>query len=159
MWILTPSNLAQAKIELKGRRAAIEARYAEELKAIDADLDEIETLERIAHSFSTKHLAGSDIVMSESEEGTREAAATEAEPNMPVSEPELEPLGTTAAGQEPETMKPQLAAQEADSPVTLPNAIAQLRPSPEEPPVSADTAPKGGSLRWRIRVPSDSKMA
>lgn len=44
------------KEELKGRRAAVEARYAEELKAITSDLDEIETLERVAHAFAVEHV-------------------------------------------------------------------------------------------------------
>ncbi|MBV8777165.1 MAG: hypothetical protein JO258_08215, partial [Alphaproteobacteria bacterium] len=34
MWNLTPEYLQQVKEELKGRRAAIQARYADELKAL-----------------------------------------------------------------------------------------------------------------------------
>ena len=56
MWNLTPDYIQQVKEELKGRRAAIEARHGDELKAIAADLDEIETLERIAYNFAVKHL-------------------------------------------------------------------------------------------------------
>lgn len=56
MWTLTPEYIQQVKEELNGRRAAIEARYADELKSIASDLDEIETLERIAYSFAVKHL-------------------------------------------------------------------------------------------------------
>jgi hypothetical protein len=56
MWNLTPDYIQQVKEELKGRRAAIEARYADELKGISADLDDIETLERIAYNFAVKHL-------------------------------------------------------------------------------------------------------
>jgi hypothetical protein len=56
MWNLTPDYIQQVKEELKGRRAAIEARYADELKGIAADLDEIEQLERIAYAFAVKHL-------------------------------------------------------------------------------------------------------
>jgi hypothetical protein len=56
MWTLTPEYIQQVKEELKGRRAAIEARYADELKSIASDLDEIETLERIAYSLAVKHL-------------------------------------------------------------------------------------------------------
>lgn len=58
MWNLTPDYIQQVKEELKGRRAAIEARYADELKEVSADLDEIETLERIAYNFAVKHLPG-----------------------------------------------------------------------------------------------------
>jgi hypothetical protein len=56
MWNLTPDYIQQVKDELRGRRAAVEARYADELKAIAADLDDIETLERVAHNFAAKHL-------------------------------------------------------------------------------------------------------
>lgn len=56
MWNLTPDYIQQVKEELTGRRAAIEARYADELKSIAADLEELETLERIAYAFAVKHL-------------------------------------------------------------------------------------------------------
>jgi hypothetical protein len=56
MWNLTPDYIQQVKEELKGRRAAVEARYADELKSIAADLEDIETLERIAYAFAVKHL-------------------------------------------------------------------------------------------------------
>jgi hypothetical protein len=57
MWNLTPDYIQQVKEELKGRRAAIEARYADELKGIEEDLEEIETLERAAYAFAVKHLS------------------------------------------------------------------------------------------------------
>jgi hypothetical protein len=57
MWNLTPDYLASIKEELKGRRAAIQARVAGELKAIEADLEEIESLERVAYAFAAKHLS------------------------------------------------------------------------------------------------------
>jgi hypothetical protein len=56
MWNLTPDYIQQVKEELKGRRAAIEARYADELKSIASDLEDIETLERVAYAFAVKHL-------------------------------------------------------------------------------------------------------
>ena len=56
MWNLTPEYVQQVKEELKGRRAAVQARYVEELKSIDADLADIETLERIAYAFAVKNL-------------------------------------------------------------------------------------------------------
>ncbi len=57
MWNLTPEYIQQVKEELKGRRAAIEARYADELKTIEADLEEVETLERVAYAVAVKHLS------------------------------------------------------------------------------------------------------
>ncbi len=88
MWNLTPDYILQVKEELKGRRAAIEARYADELKGIVADLEEIEQLERVAYAFAVKHLP---------------------EPKQadPVSEPavevaELQPAPVEVASPEPE---------------------------------------------------------
>jgi hypothetical protein len=157
MWTLTPDNLAQARSELQGRRAAIEARYAAELKAIDADLEEIETLERVAHSFSVKHLPGSNVVLSDPGPGeqTPEPVATALEGDVVVSELEA------AAGLTPEAAEPEPVAPMADSTAAPPNghAIAELERLPEEPAMSPETVQKGGSLRWRIRIPSDREIA
>ena len=88
MWNLTPDYIQQVKEELKGRRAAIEARHADELKGIAADLDEIEQLERIAYAFAVKHLP-------------------DPKPEEPVSEPaaemaELQPAPAESVSPEPE---------------------------------------------------------
>lgn len=92
MWNLTPDYIQQVKEELKGRRAAVEARVADELKAIAADLEEIETLERIAYSFAVKHLPEPHPVEAAGE--PVEVAALQAAPAEPVSvEPEPEPKG------------------------------------------------------------------
>jgi len=56
MWNLTPDYLQQVKEELKGRRTTMQARHAEELKSLEADLKEIETLERVAYAVAVKHL-------------------------------------------------------------------------------------------------------
>jgi hypothetical protein len=56
MWTINPDDISRAKEELKGRRAAVEARYAADLKTLDADLAEIETLEQVAVAFAAKHL-------------------------------------------------------------------------------------------------------
>ena len=69
MWNITSSELELAREELKGRRAAVEARYAKDLQGLDDDLAEIETLERAAAAFALKH-------KTEAEQGT---ATTEAE--------------------------------------------------------------------------------
>jgi hypothetical protein len=60
MWNLTPDYLEQVKEELKGRRAAVQARIADELKSLDADIEEIETIERLAYAFAAKHLPTDD---------------------------------------------------------------------------------------------------
>jgi len=67
MWNITSSELELAREELKGRRAAVEARYAKDLQGLDDDL--AETLERAAAAFALKH-------KTEAEQGT---ATTEAE--------------------------------------------------------------------------------
>jgi hypothetical protein len=56
MWNLTPEYLEQVKEELNGRRAAVQARIADELKSLDADIEEIETIERLAYAFAVKHV-------------------------------------------------------------------------------------------------------
>ena len=55
MWNITSTELELAREELKGRRAAMEARYAKDIQGLDADLAEIETLERSAAAFALKH--------------------------------------------------------------------------------------------------------
>ena len=55
MWNqLTPSDLDRAKTELGERRAEMLARHAEELKGLDADQSQLETLEQAIASFLQK---------------------------------------------------------------------------------------------------------
>jgi hypothetical protein len=89
MWNLTPDYLANVKKELKGRRAAIQARIADELKAIDADIEEIETLERVAYSFAVKHLP------------EQEAVAEPVSEPMPQPQPDQELEGVANLQGEP----------------------------------------------------------
>jgi hypothetical protein len=90
MWNLTPEYIQQVKEELKGRRAAIEARYADELGSIASDLEEIETLERIAYSFAVKHLPGSEPAETAVEPAV-EVAALRPEPAAEEMKPEEVP--------------------------------------------------------------------
>lgn len=80
MWSITSTDLDLAKEELRGRRAAMEARYAKDIQALDADLAEIETLERAAATFAHKHKAEADKSAStaEAEMGTESKPALEA---------------------------------------------------------------------------------
>ena len=97
MWNLTPEYIQQVKDELKGRRDAIHARYADELKSLEVDLEEVETLERIAYAVAVKHLPEpaepvAEIAVLESEKPEEESQATEelqADPLAP--EPSVEP--------------------------------------------------------------------
>jgi len=102
MWNLTPDYIQQVKEELKGRRAAIEARYADELKGIAADLDEIETLERIAYAFAVKHLPDP-------------AESAEPEPN---ADPEPEMMAE---------LKPAPAEPDAAKPAPEPKGLSRWR--------------------------------
>jgi len=55
MWNISSNDVEHAKDSIKLRRAEIEARYAEEKEALDAEFAVIETLERAASEFSLKH--------------------------------------------------------------------------------------------------------
>ena len=55
MWNISSNDVENAKESIKLRRAEIEARYAEEKEALDAEFALIETLERAASEFSLKH--------------------------------------------------------------------------------------------------------
>jgi hypothetical protein len=56
MWTLTPTDMQCAKEELLQRRTAAEARHAEELKAIDAELERIAEMEQAIDIFARKHM-------------------------------------------------------------------------------------------------------
>lgn len=149
MWTLTSDNLEQAKVELNERRVAVEARYAAEIKALDTDLEEVETLARFAHSFSLKHRPGAEIVP-ESGETTSEPVGIEAEGDEAIAQLEAEPAEPNAPVSK--TAELLSTVPTADLPTVLPS-------SRKEPPASADAASKGGSSRWRIRIPTDKEMA
>ena len=51
MWNLSGDDVQRAKEELKGRRAAIQARYESELKQLESAIADIETFERTALTF------------------------------------------------------------------------------------------------------------
>lgn len=55
MWSLSLEDIERVKEELKGRRAALRARYEDELQAIEADLANIETLELAATLFVSRY--------------------------------------------------------------------------------------------------------
>jgi hypothetical protein len=53
MWNLSADDIQRAKEELKGRRAAIQARYENELKQLEVDIADLETFESFAVKFVT----------------------------------------------------------------------------------------------------------
>jgi hypothetical protein len=54
MWNITSDDVQQAKERLEHRRTAVEAKYAEDKQALDAELAVVETLERAAAEFADK---------------------------------------------------------------------------------------------------------
>src|SRR6516164_11456408 len=74
MWNLTSYDINWIKGQLHARKVRIEAKYAEETKALDADFADLETLERVAAVLALKYKAD-------------EAAATpEENPEPPAEE-------------------------------------------------------------------------
>jgi hypothetical protein len=55
MWNLTSLDVNQIKGQLQARRARIDAKYAEDTKALDADFADLDTLERVAAAISLKY--------------------------------------------------------------------------------------------------------
>lgn len=54
MWSISSKDVERAKERIQLRRSEIEARYAEELKALDAELETVARLERAAAEFASK---------------------------------------------------------------------------------------------------------
>ena len=61
MWNISSQDLEHAKERVRLRRSEIEARHADELKALDTELEAIAVLERAAADFASKH-AQEDVV-------------------------------------------------------------------------------------------------
>jgi hypothetical protein len=58
MWNLTSYDVNRIKGQLQARRARIDARYAEDTKALDTDFADLETLERVAGGLALKYKSG-----------------------------------------------------------------------------------------------------
>ena len=103
MWNLNPEYFKRVKEELTGRQAAIQALLAHELENLEADLEEVETIERLAYAFAAKHLPDNEaavtteletVVVSEAApETTPETiAALRGEKETDLEEPFPEPM-------------------------------------------------------------------
>jgi hypothetical protein len=57
MWNLTYYDICRIKGQLQARRVRIDAKYAEDSKALDVEFAELETLERVAASVALKYRA------------------------------------------------------------------------------------------------------
>src|SRR5689334_3298722 len=106
MWNLSGDDVQRAKEELKGRRAAIQARYDSEMKQLEAAIADIETFERAAVNFVAS-FKGEEAPPAAAEPAPATAAAdTAAEPAgvepAAVAEPAAnEPAAGAAAPSEP----------------------------------------------------------
>ena len=58
MWNLNGSDIQKAKEQLEARRTTLKAEYEEAVKRIDAELADIETVERVAVSFVSGQKGG-----------------------------------------------------------------------------------------------------
>ena len=84
MWEqLRPADIERAKRQLTIERGETLKRHAEELKKLDADEAEIQTVERLVASFVSKHISPSAQATLTSEEDT---AAETSEPSEPRQE-------------------------------------------------------------------------
>jgi hypothetical protein len=92
MWNFTSYDINRIKGQLQARRARIDARYAEETKALDADFADLETLERVASALSVKYKADEP---AEPPEATAEDASDDNPPGETQTAPEAQ-LATTS---------------------------------------------------------------
>ena len=81
MWNLTSYDINRIKGQLQARKARIDAKYAEETRALDADFADLETLERVAAVLALKYKADASAEATEenSETPDEESPQTEAE--------------------------------------------------------------------------------
>ena len=81
MWNLTSYDINRIKGQLQARKARIDAKYAEETKALDADFADLETLERVAGVLALKYKADAptDAPEENSETTAEESSQSEAE--------------------------------------------------------------------------------
>ena len=88
MWNLTAYDVNRIKGQLQARRARIDAKYAEETKALDADFADVETLERVAASLAVKYKSGdsADLPQESPEKADDDGPPVE---NGAASEPQL----------------------------------------------------------------------
>jgi hypothetical protein len=122
MWNLSGDDVQRAKEELKGRRAAIQARYESELKQLETAIADIETFERTALTFMS-NFKGEEAPPAQVAEpvAAPETAAADGAGERPVTEPEPEPA-------------------------------ALSEPAVTEPAASERAANEKGSSRWRMRL-------
>src|SRR5580658_8065994 len=111
MWNITANNVQRAKERLQLRSAEIDTRYAEEKKALDAELAVIETLERAASEFMLKlnrkngpialEPAPTDPPGGDEQDSSAAIVAEASQPAAPIDIPAVEP-GSSLEGFAPQ---------------------------------------------------------
>jgi hypothetical protein len=125
MWNLSGDDIQRAKEELKGRYAAIKARYDSEIKQLEADIASLETFELAAVNF-VSNFKGEDGL-----------SATGADPKASEQE-------TVAAAGANKQKRPENLAIFEESTAAAP--VSEPAPAPEP------TAAEKSSSRWRMRL-------
>jgi hypothetical protein len=129
MWNLSGDDIHRAKEELKGRRAAIKARFDSEMKQLEADIAAIETFERAAVDFVSNF------------KGEEAPAVPSVDPKPAGEQIAAEKI---AADRESEPSSPT-----EDGSVKEPAELEAV----SEPSASAEPVAGGkGSSRWRMRL-------
>jgi len=101
MWNLTSYDINRIKGQLQARKARIEAKYAEETKALDTDFADLETLERVAAVLALKYKA--DEPADASEEESAETTAEESSQSEAEAVPEAQLAAAAGEANGPDT--------------------------------------------------------
>lgn len=96
MWSISSEDIERAKERLHQRRSEIEARHAEELKALETDGEEIAAIERAAAAFAAKEL----VPKKAAEDAAPKEVAARKAPEETAADPAAagEPPAEAAAG-------------------------------------------------------------
>lgn len=138
MWNITPEDVGRVKEELKGRQAAIQARYDDEIQKLSAELDDIEAFERVATAFAERH--------------KRDEAAASVEPEM-IAPLEAFPVPADSVV-EAENLNlvdpPQSEIRDEDEVDIL--VSAEVSPVAADAVVAEAKAARKAPSRWRVRI-------
>ena len=96
MWNLTAYDVNRIKGQLQARRARIDTKYAEETKALDADVADLETLDRVAAALALKYKSGDSADPSKESSENAEDGSPLVETTAP-SEPQLAAISGDAS--------------------------------------------------------------
>ena len=99
MWNLTSYDINRIKGQLQARKARIDAKYAEETKALDADFADLETLERVAAVLALKYKADEPV---DAPEESSETAAEESPQVEAEAAPEAQLAATSGEANGPD---------------------------------------------------------